>query len=149
MYCGRKSLSQTKCSAVSWNYAWRIGKMHCTENPIYVFPEKELRDLSPNSFIHVSVSDLYILWISTHIWLQLNRQTNPGNIKISHRYMSVGIGRQTLSFCFGNNEAAQFPFWECILGSGNQTFIVDSHRPFICSVHHVLHPMIARLFEGF
>jgi hypothetical protein len=26
--------------------------LHCTENPIYVFPEKELRSLSPNSYIH-------------------------------------------------------------------------------------------------
>jgi hypothetical protein len=30
---------------------------HCTNNPIYVLPEKELRGLSPNSYIHVSVSD--------------------------------------------------------------------------------------------
>jgi hypothetical protein len=30
------------------------------ENPINVFIEKELRDLSPNFHIHVSVSELYI-----------------------------------------------------------------------------------------
>jgi hypothetical protein len=29
-------------------------------NPIYVFPEKELRGLSPNFHFHVSVNDLYI-----------------------------------------------------------------------------------------
>ncbi len=34
--------------------------LHCNENPIYVFPEKELRGLSPNFHIHVSVSDLHI-----------------------------------------------------------------------------------------
>jgi hypothetical protein len=34
--------------------------MYCHQNPIYVFPEKELRSLSPNFHIHVSVSDLYI-----------------------------------------------------------------------------------------
>ncbi len=34
--------------------------VHCNDDPIYVFPEKELRDLSPNFNIHVSVSDLYI-----------------------------------------------------------------------------------------
>jgi hypothetical protein len=30
---------------------------YCTENPIYVCSEKELRGLNPNSYIHVSVSD--------------------------------------------------------------------------------------------
>jgi hypothetical protein len=48
---------------------------HCTENRIYVFPKKELRGLSPNSYIHVSVSDLYIPRIGPHIWLLQNRQT--------------------------------------------------------------------------
>jgi hypothetical protein len=32
----------------------------CKEDPIYVFPEMKLRTLAPNSYIHVSVSDLYI-----------------------------------------------------------------------------------------
>ncbi len=32
--------------------------IHCNENPIYVFLEKELRGLIPNFYIHVSVSDL-------------------------------------------------------------------------------------------
>ncbi len=48
--------------------------------------------------------------------------------------MSVGIVRQNIYFYFGNNDdAAQFPFWEYI--NGNQTFILDFHRPFICSVY--------------
>jgi len=42
---------------------------HCNENPIYVFPEKELRGLSPNFHIHVSVSDVYILRIGPRIFL--------------------------------------------------------------------------------
>ncbi len=33
---------------------------HPTESPIYAFPEMKLRGLIPNSYIHVSVSDLYI-----------------------------------------------------------------------------------------
>jgi hypothetical protein len=41
--------------------------MHCNKNPIYVFPEKELRGLCPNFHIHVSVSDLYIPRICPHI----------------------------------------------------------------------------------
>jgi hypothetical protein len=54
--------------------------VHCNENPIYEFLEKELRGLSTNFHIHVSVSDLCIPWISPHIFLQQNRQTDPGNI---------------------------------------------------------------------
>jgi hypothetical protein len=54
--------------------------MHCTDNQIYVFTEKELRCLSLNYYIHVSVNDLYIPRIGPHIWLHQNRQTNRGNI---------------------------------------------------------------------
>ncbi len=55
---------------------------HCIENPTYVFPEKEAHGLSPNSYIHVSVSDLYeyIPRIGPHKWLKQNRQTDHGNI---------------------------------------------------------------------
>jgi hypothetical protein len=56
---------------------------HCKENPIYVFLSWELRSLSPIFHIHVSVSDLYIPRIGSHISLQQNRQTDPGNILIS------------------------------------------------------------------
>ncbi len=31
--------------------------IHCTENPIYLFPEMKLRGLVPYSYIHVSVSN--------------------------------------------------------------------------------------------
>jgi hypothetical protein len=54
--------------------------LHCKENPIYVFLFWELRCLSPNFHIHVSVRDLYIPRISPHISLQQNRQTDLGNI---------------------------------------------------------------------
>jgi hypothetical protein len=67
--------------------------MHCTENQIYVFTEQELHGLSPNSYIHVSVINLYI----PKDW-STNRQTDPGNILISYRYMSVGIGRQNITY---------------------------------------------------
>jgi hypothetical protein len=54
--------------------------VHCTKNPIDVFPEMKLFDLIPNSYIHVSVSDLYIPRIGLPIWLQQNSLTDPGNI---------------------------------------------------------------------
>ncbi len=41
--------------------------IHCNEDPIYVFLFWELRGLSLNFHIHVSVSDLYIPRIRPHI----------------------------------------------------------------------------------
>jgi hypothetical protein len=54
--------------------------MNCKENPIYVFLFWELRSLSSNFHIHVSVSNLYIPRIGPYISLLQNRQTDPGNI---------------------------------------------------------------------
>jgi hypothetical protein len=53
---------------------------HCKENSIYVFLFWKLCGPSPNFHIHVPVSDLYIPWISPHIFLQQNRQIRHGNI---------------------------------------------------------------------
>jgi hypothetical protein len=87
----------------------RLRILHCKENPIYVFLFWESRGLSPNFSIHVSVSDLYIPMIGPDISLQQNRKIDPRNIYISHRYMSVGTGRQNIiillwkySFISGN-----------------------------------------------
>jgi hypothetical protein len=41
--------------------------LHSNESPIYVFPEKELRSLSPNFHIDVSLSNLYIPRLGPHI----------------------------------------------------------------------------------
>jgi hypothetical protein len=41
---------------------------HCNKNPNYVFLLWELRGLSPNFHIHLSVSDLYIFQGSVHIF---------------------------------------------------------------------------------
>jgi hypothetical protein len=46
------------------------GCRHCNENPIYVFPKKESRGLSPIFYIHVSVGDFYFSRIGPHIFLQ-------------------------------------------------------------------------------
>jgi len=53
---------------------------HCKENPIYEFPEKKLRSLSPNFHVHISVSDLHIPRIGPPMFLLENRQTDRGNI---------------------------------------------------------------------
>jgi hypothetical protein len=54
--------------------------LHYTENPIDVFPKMKLRGFVPNSYIHLSVSDLYIPRIALPTGLRQNRQTNPWNI---------------------------------------------------------------------
>ncbi len=38
-------------------------QMHCTENSKQIFPERKLRGLVPNFYIHISVSDLYFTTI--------------------------------------------------------------------------------------
>jgi hypothetical protein len=69
---------------------------HNTKNKKKIFPEKELRDHIPSSYIHVSVSDLYIRTIGLSILLQANRWTDRGNIKIAQRRLNVETG--TVSF---------------------------------------------------
>ncbi len=51
-----------------------------TENSKHIFPEMKLRGLSPDSYIYVSVSDLYISTIVSPILLQENRLTLLGLI---------------------------------------------------------------------
>ncbi len=55
-------------------------QVHNTKNLKQMFPEKELHSYSPNSYIHVSVSDLYIPPIGLLILLQEKRSTERGNI---------------------------------------------------------------------
>ncbi len=49
--------------------------------PFYVFPEKELQGLSPNFYIYVSVSDLYMYSRDRSAYSAAwNMWTDPGNI---------------------------------------------------------------------
>jgi len=76
-----KCKEEVKCNEV---YMYNLLALTMTPTepkiPFMCYRKKILRGLSPNSYIHVSVSDLYIPRISPHIWLQQNRQTEPGKI---------------------------------------------------------------------
>jgi hypothetical protein len=61
-------------------YGCNTLQRHNTENSKQMFPGKELRGLSPNSYIHVSVSDLYITTIGLPILLQEKMWTDRENI---------------------------------------------------------------------
>ncbi len=61
----------------------RTLQRHITENSKQIFPEKEFHGYSPNSYIHVSVSYLYIYLIGLPILLKDNTVGGP----------NVGINR--------------------------------------------------------
>ncbi len=75
---------------------------HCNENPNYVFQEKEFGGLSPNFYIHVSVSDLYIPRIGPHIFLQQNRPT------VFWEYINSSQAHE----CRNEDCGRAVPFWE-------------------------------------
>ncbi len=79
------------------------GKQEAATIWIYVFPEKELRGLSPHFHINVSVSDPYIPTIGPPFFLQQDRQTDRSEEYINRsQKLIVGIG----------TVAAQFLSWD-------------------------------------
>ncbi len=54
-------------------------QIHIPKTQKQIFPEIKLHGLVPNSYIHVSVSDLYIPTICLPIRLQENRWTDSEN----------------------------------------------------------------------
>jgi hypothetical protein len=113
-----------------------ISQAHCTKNQIYVFPEMKLHGASFLIPTFMSVS--YLCIPSLSICLQQNRQTDPENISLHDTCMIQAdtlmwkLGDRTLYFCFWKNEASHFHFQEYM--NRNQTLILDSHWPFICSM---------------
>ncbi len=73
--------------------------MHCNENPIYLYPEIKLHGLIPNSYINISVSDLYTSRIGLPVWLQVHEY---GNWETEHFNSVLEITRPRSSFISGN-----------------------------------------------
>ncbi len=61
--------------------------LHTATKIPFMYSFWELRGLSPNFHIHVSVSDLNIPRIGPHIFLQQNRQIDCGNISLTDTWM--------------------------------------------------------------
>jgi hypothetical protein len=64
-------------SKIEISFAAQVSFTHCKEIWIYVFPEKELRGLSPNFRIHVSVTDLYIYYRIRSTFFSCSRIGRP------------------------------------------------------------------------
>jgi hypothetical protein len=80
----------------------REEESHCTENPIYVFPEMKLCGLVPNYYIHVSVSDLYTVfpgWVCLFGCSKIGRPI-IGKYKSLTDNMNVEIVRQNIIILF-------------------------------------------------
>jgi hypothetical protein len=85
---------------------------HCNENIIYVFPEKQLRGLSPKFHIHVSWSDLYIPRIGQHISCsRIDRPILEIYKTLTNKYEYRDWEREHYNSVL-EKEAAQFHFWE-------------------------------------
>ncbi len=113
-----KDLATLQMYSQNWNCAASL------------FPKQNYNVLSPNSYTHISVRDLYTSRIGLTILLQPNIWTDPGNIKIAKRHMTVGIG----------TEEARFLFWEYINLIFNTVYSRNRNSYSIPTARTPLHP---------
>jgi len=116
-------------------------RVHCKEDPIYVFPQIKLRGIVPNFHIHVSVSDLYIPTISPPPPIFCSKIGGPivGIYKIAHRYINVDFG----------NETVQLHFWELFISNFWYSVFAVCTRFYhnSCSLQKVYNRFIAELMQ--
>jgi hypothetical protein len=110
-HCINKSRVPVMCMDLNWwPVVWPIWsshpychKLHCKEDPVYVFPEMKLRGLVPNFHVCVSVSDLYIPSIGPPILLQKIKGQIVGIVYKSRTDIWMWkLGTRPRSFISGN-----------------------------------------------
>jgi hypothetical protein len=108
-----------RCAAVA------IFVLHGKEILIYVFPEKELRGLSHNFHIHVSVSHLHIHTNGPPIFLQQNCQTDRDRSQ-KHECRNWGLWPRN---SFPGNICFEFSVL-CLCSVGSDTTeIINTNMP--------------------
>jgi hypothetical protein len=91
---------------------------HFNENSKQIFPEMKLCSLKPNSYIHVSVNDLYIPRIGRPILLQ-NRRPDRWNISRSQIHEAEKLGKRPCCFVSGIHKSLL-----CSVHTGPDMFIL-------------------------
>ncbi len=117
--------------------------MHCTQKFEHIFPEMKLCSLISNFYIHVSGRALYIPTLGLIFGIKQWLAAVPcpplcscGWAKSSHKWLTYKftIWKITVHKWKQLILVVNFLFGFSVNEIPNKTLILDSHRPFICSV---------------